>query len=72
MIIVTPGLAVMLSPPSALDRPARQVAWSEPSRYEVELGRNVVPKICAFPGSGTEAGRLSVAGAARGAYGVPA
>jgi len=62
----------MLSPPSALARPAWQVAFAGPSRYDVEPGRNVVPKICAFPGSGTEAGRLSVAGAARGAYGVPA
>jgi hypothetical protein len=72
MIIVTPGVAVMLSPPSALARAAWQVAFAGPSRYDVEPGRNVVPKIRAFPGSGTEAGRLSVAGAARGAYGVPA
>jgi hypothetical protein len=72
MTIVTPGVAVMLSPPSALARAAWQVAGLGASRYEVEPGRNVVPKTCAVPGSGTEAGRLSVAGAARGPYGVPA
>jgi hypothetical protein len=66
----------MLSPPSALARAAWQVADFGASRYETESGRNSVPKICtfafAFAGSGTEAGRLVVAGAGRGEYGVPA
>jgi hypothetical protein len=78
MIIVTlsersePEVAVMISPPSALARYPWQVADFGPSRYEAGPGTNSVPKICAFPGSVKDAGRLSMPGAGRGEYGVPA
>lgn len=62
----------MISPPSALDSSPWQAADFGPSRYEVEPGRNLVPKICAFQGGARDAGRLIVDGAACGEYGVPA
>jgi hypothetical protein len=78
MIIVTLSerseaeAAVMISPPSALARYPWQVADFGPSRYEAGPGRNSVPKISVVPGSVKDDGRLSMSGAGRGEYGVPA
>jgi len=61
----------MISPPSALASAPWQAAGLPPSRYEVEPGRNVVPKTCEFAGGARDAGTLNVVGAACGEYGVP-